>query len=102
VICDKPLTATMAEARKLARVAAASDALFVLTHNYTGYPLVRQARQMVARGALGRLRVVQVEYPQDWMADPAALTRSRANGATTRRAAARAGQPATSAPMPST
>lgn len=74
VICDKPLTATQAEARKLARAVAASDALFVLTHNYTGYPLVRQARAMVAAGDLGRLRVVQVEYPQDWMTDPAALT----------------------------
>ncbi|WP_209427745.1 Gfo/Idh/MocA family oxidoreductase [Pararhodobacter sp. SW119] len=74
VICDKPLTATMAEARKMARMVEASETLFVLTHNYTGYPLVRQARQMVARGDLGRLRVAQVEYPQDWMTDPAALT----------------------------
>lgn len=67
VICDKPLTATMAEARKLAKVARDSDALFVLTHNYTGYPMMRQARQMVADGQLGNLRVVQVEYAQDWL-----------------------------------
>ncbi|WP_291237555.1 Gfo/Idh/MocA family oxidoreductase [Gemmobacter sp.] len=67
VICDKPLTATMAEAKKLAKVAAESDALFILTHNYTGYPMVRQARAMVARGDLGPIRLVQVEYAQDWL-----------------------------------
>jgi predicted dehydrogenase len=67
VICDKPLTATLAQARKLQQVAAQSRALFVLTHNYTGYPLVRQARQMIARGDLGQIRVVQVEYAQDWL-----------------------------------
>lgn len=72
VICDKPLTATLAEARKLEKAAAASDALFVLTHVYTGYPLVRQARAMVAEGVLGPIRLVQVEYVQDWLADPAA------------------------------
>ena len=67
VICDKPLTATMAEARKLAKVAAEAQALFILTHNYTGYPMVRQARAMVAQGDLGRIRLVQVEYAQDWL-----------------------------------
>ena len=67
VICDKPLTATMAEARKLAKVAAEAKALFILTHNYTGYPLIRQARAMVARGDLGQIRLVQVEYAQDWL-----------------------------------
>ncbi len=71
VICDKPLTATMAEARKLEKAVAASDALFVVTHAYTGYPLVRQARAMVTEGLLGRIRLVQVEYAQDWLADPA-------------------------------
>lgn len=71
VICDKPLTATMAEANKLARVAEQSKALFILTHNYTGYPMVRQARAMVAAGELGRLRLVQVEYVQDWLTEPA-------------------------------
>ncbi|MDR0808595.1 MAG: Gfo/Idh/MocA family oxidoreductase [Gemmobacter sp.] len=69
VICDKPLTATLAEAKRLAKVAERSKALFVLTHNYTGYPLVRQARAMVARGDLGRLRLVQVEYLQDWLTE---------------------------------
>jgi len=69
VICDKPLTATLAEAKRLAAAAAKSDALFVLTHNYTGYPMIRQARAMVRDGALGRMRVVQVEYPQDWLSE---------------------------------
>jgi predicted dehydrogenase len=69
VICDKPLTATMADARKLAEAVGASDALFVLTHNYSGYPMIRQAREMVSKGDLGEIRVVQVEYPQDWLAE---------------------------------
>lgn len=67
VICDKPLTSTLDDARKLVEIARRSDALFVLTHNYTGYPMVRQARQMIAAGELGDVRVVQVEYPQDWL-----------------------------------
>ncbi len=69
VICDKPLTSNLTDARKLAKAAAASDALFVLTHNYTGYPMVRQARDMVARGEIGTVRVVQVEYAQDWLTE---------------------------------
>ena len=69
VICDKPLTATGEDAKAMKRAVEESDALFVLTHNYTGYPLVRQARQMVADGDLGTIRVVQVEYPQDWMTE---------------------------------
>ena len=67
VICDKPLTSTLLDARKMVKAVEASDALFVLTHNYTGYPMVRQARQMVAAGDIGTVRVVQVEYPQDWL-----------------------------------
>ncbi len=67
VLCDKPLTATMEEAEALAAAAAESDALFVLTHNYTGYPMVRQARAMVAAGELGAIRVVHVSYLQDWL-----------------------------------
>ncbi|WP_245739522.1 Gfo/Idh/MocA family protein [Paracoccus homiensis] len=71
VICDKPLTATDADAAAMAEAVARSDALFVLTHNYTGYPMIRQARNMVLAGDLGQLRIVQVEYPQDWLTDPA-------------------------------
>lgn len=69
VICDKPLTSTLADAKKLAKLAESSGALFVLTHNYTGYPMVRQARAMVAAGDLGNIRLVQAEYPQDWLSD---------------------------------
>lgn len=71
VICDKPLAATMEEAQEIAQAAETSGALFFLTHNYTAYPLIRQARQMVAEGALGDIRVVQVEYAQDWLTEPA-------------------------------
>lgn len=71
VICDKPLTSTLRDAKKLVAAAEKSDALFVLTHNYTGYPMVRQARDMVAHGKLGKVRVVQVEYPQDWLTEAA-------------------------------
>ncbi len=70
VICDKPLTATLAEAKRLARAAEASGCVFALTHNYTGYPMVRHARAMVQAGELGEIRVVQVEYAQDWLATP--------------------------------
>ncbi|MBB93769.1 MAG: oxidoreductase [Rhodobacteraceae bacterium] len=69
VICDKPLAATLDQAQEIAEAVAASGRQFILTHNYTGYPLIRQARQMVAAGELGELRVVQVEYPQDWLAE---------------------------------
>jgi predicted dehydrogenase len=70
VICDKPLTATLPEAKRLVAAAESSSALFVLTHNYTGYPMVREAREIVASGALGEIRVVQVEYVQDWLTEP--------------------------------
>ncbi|MEI8145146.1 MAG: Gfo/Idh/MocA family oxidoreductase [Alphaproteobacteria bacterium] len=67
VICDKPVATSLAEARKLTKAVEASGALFCLTHNYTGYPMVRHARAMVAAGDLGTIRVIQVEYPQDWL-----------------------------------
>ncbi|WP_435169869.1 Gfo/Idh/MocA family protein [Falsirhodobacter sp. 1013] len=67
VICDKPLTATQEEARDLAAACAASSARFFLTHTYSGYAMIRQARAMVAEGAIGTIRVVQVEYAQDWL-----------------------------------
>jgi len=67
VICDKPLTSTLEDAKALVKIAEESDALFILTHNYTGYPMVRHAREMVASGKIGKVRVVQVEYPQDWL-----------------------------------
>ncbi|MEI6572319.1 MAG: Gfo/Idh/MocA family oxidoreductase [Alphaproteobacteria bacterium] len=70
VICDKPLTTTFKEAKALQAAAKKSGLIFAVTHNYTGYPMVRQARAMVKAGELGEIRVVQVEYPQDWLAEP--------------------------------
>ncbi|MEQ9037664.1 MAG: Gfo/Idh/MocA family oxidoreductase [Silicimonas sp.] len=69
VICDKPLTASLSEAKRMVQAAERSGALFVLTHNYTGYPMVRQAREMVASGELGEIRLVNVEYAQDWLTE---------------------------------
>ncbi len=89
VICDKPLTSTLADAKKLKKVADESGALFVLTHNYTGYPMVRQAREMIANGALGDLRVVQVEYAQDWLTE--AIEETGAKGAVWRTDPAQSG-----------
>ncbi|MGL6208432.1 MAG: Gfo/Idh/MocA family protein [Paracoccaceae bacterium] len=74
VICDKPLTATLPEAKKLAKAAEASGVIFALTHNYTGYPMVRHAKAMVANGDLGDIRLVQVEYAQDWLSEPLEAT----------------------------
>ena len=74
VICDKPLTSSLADARKLARQAERSSALFILTHNYTGYPMIRQARDLVENGLLGKIRVVHAEYPQDWLSEPLETT----------------------------
>jgi predicted dehydrogenase len=79
VICDKPITSTLEDARQLAAITPKNGAKFLLTHNYTGYPLVRQARELVASGALGKLRVVQVEYPQDWLTEPAAADNKQAS-----------------------
>lgn len=67
VICEKPLTSSLPDAKKLVGIAQSSNALLILTHNYTGYPMVRQARAMVANGELGKIRVIQVEYPQEWL-----------------------------------
>lgn len=70
VICDKPLTATLPEAKKLAKAAETAGVIFALTHNYTGYPMIRQAKAMIANGELGDLRLVNVEYVQDWLTEP--------------------------------
>ncbi len=67
VICDKPMTTTVADALDLVQVVKRTGLIFGVTHNYTGYPMVRQAREMVAAGELGTIRVVQVEYVQDWL-----------------------------------
>lgn len=70
VICEKPMTTTLDDARALAELVRTSGRQLFLTHTYTGYPMVRQAREMVAAGAIGPLRRVQVEYAQDWLAAP--------------------------------
>ncbi|MCB2124151.1 MAG: Gfo/Idh/MocA family oxidoreductase, partial [Rhodobacteraceae bacterium] len=70
VICDKPLTSTPEEAETLAEVVPKNGARFLLTHNYTGYPMIRVARAMIAEGRIGAVRVVQAEYAQDWLTEP--------------------------------
>ncbi|MCG8413215.1 MAG: Gfo/Idh/MocA family oxidoreductase [Pseudomonadales bacterium] len=67
VICDKPLTSNLEDAKELQSLVTTSGQLFAVTYNYSGYPMVRQARDMIAKGELGGIRVVQVEYPQDWL-----------------------------------
>ncbi len=69
VICDKPMTVNMDEALNLERKLKATGKLFCLTHNYTGYPMVKEARNLVAKGKLGKIRRVVVEYPQGWLAE---------------------------------
>jgi predicted dehydrogenase len=69
VICDKPMTVNVDEARELRRIAAAGKRILAVTYNYSGYPMIRQAREMIERGDLGRLRVVQGEYAQDWLSE---------------------------------
>ena len=68
VICDKPLAADAAEARAFASVARDATARFFLTHNYSAYPMARRMREMIAEGAIGRLRVINMEYIQGWLA----------------------------------
>ena len=68
VICDKPLCTTLEEATELHRIVTESRRVFVLTHCYTGYPMVREARRLITDGTIGALRLVHVEYPQGWLA----------------------------------
>lgn len=70
VVCDKPLTTNAKEAMQLAALAAEKDLLFCVTYTYTGYPAVKQAREMVKRGDIGDIRFVNAEYPQDWLSEP--------------------------------
>ena len=68
VICDKPLALNLKEAKSLeALLAKKKNIIFALTHNYSGYPMIRQAKEMIAKGELGDIRLVQGEYPQDWL-----------------------------------
>jgi predicted dehydrogenase len=70
VVCDKPLTSTLEEAEELVALVQRSNVVFALTHNYTGYPAVRQAQTMVQQGLIGDIRKVLVEYIQGWLMEP--------------------------------
>ena len=74
VICDKPLCTSLSDALMLVEKVRSSGRLFALTHNYSGYPMVRQAREMVAAGELGEIRLVHAEYLQDWLTTDLAAT----------------------------
>ena len=67
VVLDKPMTLTYDEAKELYRIIKKSDKLFCLTHTYTGYPMIKQMKQMIAEGVIGEVRKVYVEYPQGWL-----------------------------------
>ena len=68
VICDKPLSTTLEDAEEVESLVKESGLIFAITYNYSGYPMVRHAREMGASGKLGNIRVIQVEYAQDWLA----------------------------------
>jgi predicted dehydrogenase len=70
VVLDKPMTFVLAEAKQLKEIAAKSGKYFCLTHTYTGYPMVKEARQQVLSGKFGKIRKVYVEYPQGWLSTP--------------------------------
>ena len=74
IICDKPLAMNLKQCEELVQASQDSNILFALTHNYTGYPMVRHARSVIKKGDLGKIRVVQAEYPQDWLTTKAEET----------------------------
>ena len=67
VVCDKPVTLNTQEAEEIVKLVEETGLLFCLTHNYTGYPMVKEARHMIESGAIGKVRKVIVEYPQGWL-----------------------------------
>jgi predicted dehydrogenase len=73
VVCDKPMTTTLEDAEALCRLVDEHDVVFALTHNYTGYPMVKQARELVRQGKLGTIRKIVAEYPQGWLAKAAGI-----------------------------
>ena len=70
VICDKPMTFDLEEALALRDIVKRTGKVFVLTHNYTGYPMVKEARELVRRGTLGSILKLIIEYPQGWLLRP--------------------------------
>lgn len=71
VLCDKPVTTTVAEAEELQELTDQTEALFCVSYTYSGYPMVKEARRMIKEGELGELRMIMGEYPQEWLAVPA-------------------------------
>ncbi|GAA5219424.1 Gfo/Idh/MocA family oxidoreductase [Membranihabitans marinus] len=80
VICDKPMTRTLEEALELEELTEKSGLIFALTHTYTGYPMVKQARDMVSAGTIGDVRKIYVEYPQGWLTEKVEDTDSKQAG----------------------
>ena len=70
VICDKPMTMISEEAQELIDISESSDLIFAVTYNYSGYPLIREAREIIKKGELGSIRIIKVEYIQDWLTEP--------------------------------
>ncbi len=70
IVCDKPLCFTVDEATELVELAREKNVEFMVTYTYTGYPMVREAKRLISSGALGNIRIVMAEYPQDWLSDP--------------------------------
>jgi len=70
VICDKPMTMNSEEAQELIDISETSDLIFAVTYNYSGYPLIREAREIIKKGELGSIRIIKVEYIQDWLTEP--------------------------------
>ena len=69
IICDKPLAMNLKECEELVQASTAQDIIFALTHNYTGYPMIRNAKEMCHQGELGSIRLIQAEYAQDWLTE---------------------------------
>ena len=69
IICDKPLAMNLKQCEELVQASQGSNIIFALTHNYTGYPMVRNAKAMCENGDIGNIRVIQAEYAQDWLTE---------------------------------
>ena len=102
MICDKPLTFDLAQAEQLAEVVDRSGVVFGVTHNYTGYPLVRQAREMILGGELGEINAIRSFYIQGWLRKAISAVHKQAEWRPDPRGAARRADSATSAPTPIT
>ena len=104
-MCDKPLTFDLAQAEELAKVVAKSGVVFGVTHNYTGYPLVRQARDMVKAGEFGEIKAVRAFYIQGWLStrqERGGMLEKQAGWRTDPKHPAPPAASATSAPTPTT